>query len=117
MRRLLCFAQGTDGDWDAACADLDIAVQGGAYEEVYDLLPFRTTCRLRGKGPTPRESDCCAARHPSWSAFPTFSASCAPPGHRATTACSTASPCPAPREIPRCRPHHRGQRLRPFAAP
>ena len=38
MRRLLCFAQGTDGDWEAACPDLDIAVQGRSYEEVYDLL-------------------------------------------------------------------------------
>jgi len=58
MRRLLCFAQGTDGDWDAACPDLDIAVQGRSCEEVYDLLPFRTTCRLRCKRTTPRESDC-----------------------------------------------------------
>ena len=38
MRSLLCFAQGTDGDWEAACPDLDIAVQGRSYEEVYDLL-------------------------------------------------------------------------------
>jgi predicted RNase H-like HicB family nuclease len=38
MRRLLCFAQGTEGDWEAACPDLDIAVQGRSYEEVYDLL-------------------------------------------------------------------------------
>lgn len=38
MKRLLCFAQGTEGDWEAACPDLDIAVQGRSYEEVYDLL-------------------------------------------------------------------------------
>jgi predicted RNase H-like HicB family nuclease len=38
MRRLLCFAQGIEGDWEAACPDLDIAVQGRSYEEVYDLL-------------------------------------------------------------------------------
>jgi predicted RNase H-like HicB family nuclease len=38
MRRLLCFAQGTEGDWEAACPDLDIAVQGRSYEEVYNLL-------------------------------------------------------------------------------
>jgi|SRR4026208_2590890 predicted RNase H-like HicB family nuclease len=38
MRRLLCFAQGTDGDWEAACPDLDLAVQGRSYEEVYDRL-------------------------------------------------------------------------------
>ena len=38
MRRLLCFAEGTEGNWEAACPDLDIAVQGRSYEEVYDLL-------------------------------------------------------------------------------
>ncbi len=38
MRRLLCFAQGTEGDWEAACPDLDIVVQGRSYDEVYDLL-------------------------------------------------------------------------------
>jgi len=38
MRRLLCFAQGTEGDWEAACPEFDIAVQGRSYEEVYSLL-------------------------------------------------------------------------------
>lgn len=38
MRRLLCFAEGKEGDWDAFCVDFDIAVQGRTFEEVYELL-------------------------------------------------------------------------------
>jgi predicted RNase H-like HicB family nuclease len=38
MRSLLCFAEGKEGDWEAICLDLDIAVQGSSYEEVSELL-------------------------------------------------------------------------------
>jgi hypothetical protein len=35
---LHCYASGTDGDWEAICLDLDIAVQGHSFEEVQDSL-------------------------------------------------------------------------------
>lgn len=37
-RALLCIAEGRPGDWEAICLDLDIAVQGGTFEEVRSLL-------------------------------------------------------------------------------
>ena len=33
-----CYAHGRDGDWEALCVDLDIAVQGRSFEEVRGLL-------------------------------------------------------------------------------
>ena len=39
MRRVLrCYAEGRDGGWEAYCLDLDIAVQGGSFEEVFRAL-------------------------------------------------------------------------------
>ncbi len=38
MHNFRCFAQGTDGDWEAICVDLDIAVQGDSFENVKLLL-------------------------------------------------------------------------------
>lgn len=37
-RTLHCYAEGRDGDWEAICLDLDIAVQGGSFEEVFRSL-------------------------------------------------------------------------------
>jgi predicted RNase H-like HicB family nuclease len=37
-RILRCYAEGRDGDWEAICLDLDIAVQGGSFEEVFGSL-------------------------------------------------------------------------------
>lgn len=37
-RSLTCFAHGRDGEWEAICVDLDIAVQGQSLEDVRDLL-------------------------------------------------------------------------------
>jgi predicted RNase H-like HicB family nuclease len=37
-RSLRCYAEGRDGDWEAICLDLDIAVQGGSFEEVFRSL-------------------------------------------------------------------------------
>jgi len=37
-RTLHCYAQGQDGDWEAICLDLDIAVQGRSFEEVFASL-------------------------------------------------------------------------------
>lgn len=37
-RSFLCYAHGRDGDWEAICVDLDVAVQGASFEEVQMLL-------------------------------------------------------------------------------
>jgi hypothetical protein len=36
--RLLCFAHGRRGQWEAVCVDLDIAVQGETQRDVYLLM-------------------------------------------------------------------------------
>ncbi len=39
MSRILhCYAEGRQGEWEAICLDLDIAVQGHSFEDVYDSL-------------------------------------------------------------------------------
>jgi predicted RNase H-like HicB family nuclease len=38
FRSLRCYAEGRDGDWEAICLDLDIAVQGGSFEEVFSSM-------------------------------------------------------------------------------
>ena len=39
MRRIVrCYAEGREGDWEAICLDLDIAVQGGSFEDVFHAL-------------------------------------------------------------------------------
>ncbi len=35
---LRCYAEGSQQGWEAICLDLDIAVQGMSFEEVYRLL-------------------------------------------------------------------------------
>jgi predicted RNase H-like HicB family nuclease len=37
-RTLHCYAEGRDGDWEAICLDLDIAVQGASFEDVFASL-------------------------------------------------------------------------------
>jgi predicted RNase H-like HicB family nuclease len=37
-KSLRCYAEGRDGDWEAICLDLDIAVQGHSFEEVFGSL-------------------------------------------------------------------------------
>lgn len=37
-RTLHCYAEGRNGDWEAICLDLDIAVQGRSFEEVFASL-------------------------------------------------------------------------------
>ena len=39
MRKVLrCYAEGHGGEWEAICLNLDIAVQGSSFEEVYESL-------------------------------------------------------------------------------
>lgn len=37
-RTLHCYAEGRNGDWEAICLDLDIAVQGRSFAEVFTSL-------------------------------------------------------------------------------
>jgi predicted RNase H-like HicB family nuclease len=37
-KTLRCYAEGRDGDWEAVCLDLDIAVQGHSFDEVFGSL-------------------------------------------------------------------------------
>lgn len=37
-KALMCYAEGRDGDWEAFCLDLNIAVQGDTFEEVFHAL-------------------------------------------------------------------------------
>ena len=37
-RTLRCIAHGQDGHWEALCLDLDIAVQGDSFDDVYASL-------------------------------------------------------------------------------
>jgi hypothetical protein len=37
-RTLHCYAEGRNGDWEAISLDLDIAVQGNSFEEVFSSL-------------------------------------------------------------------------------
>jgi hypothetical protein len=37
-KRLLCYAEGHGEAWEAFCLDLDLAVQGRSFEEVYHSL-------------------------------------------------------------------------------
>ncbi|MBI1981623.1 MAG: hypothetical protein HYS63_08765 [Methylocystis sp.] len=38
MRDILCFARGREGEWEAFCADFDIAVQGRSFNEVREAM-------------------------------------------------------------------------------
>ena len=39
MRKVLrCYAEGRDGDWEAICLDLDIAVQDNSFENAFQAL-------------------------------------------------------------------------------
>lgn len=37
-KALLCHAEGAGGEWEAFCVDLDLAVQGRSFNEVYQKL-------------------------------------------------------------------------------
>jgi predicted RNase H-like HicB family nuclease len=37
-KSLRCYAEGRDGEWEAICLDLDIAIQGSSFEEVFRSL-------------------------------------------------------------------------------
>jgi predicted RNase H-like HicB family nuclease len=56
MRRLLhCYAEGRDGEWEAICLDLDVAVQGHSFTEVYESLDEAITLYLASVHDLPSE--------------------------------------------------------------
>jgi hypothetical protein len=49
MQRVLhCYAFGRDDQWQAICLDLDLAVQGGSFEEVFRLLNDTISFHMEG---------------------------------------------------------------------
>ena len=49
MRRILhCYAFGSETAWQAICLDLDLAVQGRSFEEVFQLLTETIAFHLEG---------------------------------------------------------------------
>ncbi len=56
MRKVLrCYAEGRDGEWEAICLDLDIAVQGDSFEEVFHALPKAVELHLDAVMALPEE--------------------------------------------------------------
>jgi predicted RNase H-like HicB family nuclease len=54
-RTLHCYAEGRDGDWEAICLDLDVAVQGRSFEEVFDGLEQAISLYLQTVADLPLE--------------------------------------------------------------
>jgi predicted RNase H-like HicB family nuclease len=54
-KNLRCYAEGRDGDWEAICLDLDIAVQGGSFEEVFTSLQGAVSLYLQSVTDLPPE--------------------------------------------------------------
>jgi hypothetical protein len=54
-RSLHCYAEGQDGDWEAICLDLDIAVQGRSFEEVFASLQGAISLYLKSMTDLPAE--------------------------------------------------------------
>ena len=54
-RSLRCYAEGRDGDWEALCLDLDIAVQGRSFEEVFSSLQEAISLYLESVADLPPE--------------------------------------------------------------
>ena len=52
-KKILCYAEGGNGEWEALCLNFDLAVQGASLEDVrHDLeeglyLDYVRTCRPR----------------------------------------------------------------------
>jgi predicted RNase H-like HicB family nuclease len=52
-RTLHCYAEGRDGDWEAVCLDLDIAVQGRSFEQVLGSLQEAISLYLKAVADLP----------------------------------------------------------------
>jgi len=63
-RILHCFAGGQDGDWEAICLDVDVAVQGRSFEEVFDGLKEAISLYLQTVADLPPEERPCFLHRP-----------------------------------------------------
>jgi predicted RNase H-like HicB family nuclease len=54
-KNLRCYAEGRDGDWEAICLDLDVAVQGSSFEEVFGLLRQAISLYLESVAEVPQQ--------------------------------------------------------------
>lgn len=63
-RTLRCYAEGEDGEWEAICLDLDIAVQGNSFEDVFGSLRQAVALYLRTVGDLPDEQQAPLLKRP-----------------------------------------------------
>jgi predicted RNase H-like HicB family nuclease len=63
-RTLHCHAEGRDGDWEATCLDLDIAVQGRSFEEVSGSLREAISLYLKTTADLPADQQPALLRRP-----------------------------------------------------
>jgi predicted RNase H-like HicB family nuclease len=63
-RTLHCYAEGRDGDWEAVCLDLDIAVQGRSFEEVFGSLQEAISLYLKTVADLPADQQPALLRRP-----------------------------------------------------
>jgi predicted RNase H-like HicB family nuclease len=64
-RTVHCYAEGGDGDWEAICLDLDIAVQGNSFEEVFASLQEAIALYLEAVADLPPEDQASLLRRPA----------------------------------------------------
>jgi predicted RNase H-like HicB family nuclease len=64
-RTLRCYAEGHDGDWEAICLDVDIAVQGNSFEEVFRSLQDAISLYLESVTSLPPEEQRDLLRRPA----------------------------------------------------
>jgi predicted RNase H-like HicB family nuclease len=63
-RTLHCCAEGRDGDWEAICLDLDVAVQGRSFEQVFDGLEEAISLYLQTVADLPPEEQSSLLQRP-----------------------------------------------------
>ena len=101
-RSLRCYAEGRDGDWEAICLDLDIAVQGSSFEEVFRSLQEAISLYLetRHRSAAARNDGICSTvRHRSQSGSNSWRMRCADCSRTVTaTDNGISSPCLSLRE-------------------
>jgi hypothetical protein len=103
IRTLHCYASGRDGDWEAICLDLDIAVQGSSFDDVRRSLHEAVSLYLESVATLPEDQQGHllhrTAPPRSLSVSSSSAMLCAPsPGWIAATATTTNSRCRSPRE-------------------
>lgn len=63
-RTVHCYAEGREGDWEAICLDLDVAVQGRSFEEVFASLQEAISLYLKTVADLPADQRPALLRRP-----------------------------------------------------